>query len=351
MKNSLLLVLFSLLVQSSSAQIGGNYVYSFLNLSSSARASALGGSLITSAESDISVAYENPAVILKKLDNQIGFQHQFLLAGLQTGQVSFGKWLESKKIMTQAGIKYILYGEFDQTDVFGNFTGSFKGNELSLYVGASYELYDKLRVGINLKFINSTLEVYRSSAVAFDLGALYVDTSGLFSAGIAVRNAGFQISTYDNTREDLPLSISVGISQKLRHLPFRFFATFHHLQRWNLLYDDPDTEEGGFFGGFQNVESEPSQLDNFFRHMIFGGEFTLGKNDVFRIRMGYNHQRKQELSISNFRTLTGFSLGFGIRIKKLHFDYALSKIHFGGSTHHLGITTNLRTFTTPQILN
>ena len=110
-------------------------------------------------------------------------------------------------------------------------------------------------------------------------------------------------------------------------------------------------KKGGFIGGFQVIDNEPSDVDNFFRHLIFGGEFTLGKNDVFKLRLGYNHQRKQELTVTNFRTLTGFSMGFGLKVKKLQFDYALSKIHFAGSTHHLGISTSLSRFTNPSILN
>ena len=333
------------------AQVGGNHVYPFLNMSSSARTSALGGSLITSTDGDVSLAYENPALSREALDNQIGFQHQFIFAGIQTGQVSFAKWLTSKNLMLHGGVKYMLYGEFDQTDIFGNQTGTFKGNDVSLYAGASYQVYDNLRIGANLKFISSSLEVYRSSGFAFDFGALYVDTSGLFSAGLTIRNAGTQISTYDQVRETLPLIITIGLSRRLKHLPFRFFLTYNNLQNWNLLYDDPNTEEGGFFGGFQTIDQEPTQLDNFFRHILFGGELMLGKNEVFKIRLGYNHQRKQELSVTNFKTLTGFSLGFGVKFKKLNFDYAVSKVHFGGSTHHLGITTNLKKFTTSPILN
>ena len=333
------------------SQEGGNSVYGFLNLSPSSRTTALGGSQIVQAGVDISTTYENPATARASLDNEISFQHQFLFAGIQTGQVGYAKLLQSKNLMIHGGAKYILFGEFQQTDIFGNQTGTFKGNAVSLFIGSSYQLYDQLTVGANLKYINSSLEVYRSSAIAFDLGAHYADTSGLFSVGFSIRNAGLQISTFDGTKEDLPLEISIGLTRKLRHLPFRIFVTYHHLQRWNLLYDDPSSGEGGFLGGFQTIESEPGELDNFFRHFIFGGEFSLGKKEVFKVRLGYNHQRKQELSVNNFRTLTGFSIGFGIRIKKIRFDYAISKVHFGGSTHHLGITTNLKTFTTPQILN
>ncbi len=341
----------SILVCTLSAQVGGDKTYRFLSLPSSARVSSLGGSLVSAGDGNISLAYENPALIIQDMDQEIVFQHQFLLAGVQTGYASFGKWISSQKLMTYGGIKYILYGDFDRTDERGNLSGTFKGNEVALQLGASYQLYDKVRLGAAVKYINGSLDVYRSSALAFDLGAYYQDTSGLFSAGISIRNLGMQIGAYNTQRESLPLDISLGLSRRLRHLPFRLSIVYHHAQRWNLLYDDPNNEENAFFGGFQTADNQPTEIDNFFRHLIFGGEILMGKNEVFKIRLGYNHQRKQELSVTSFRTLTGFSVGFGIKVKKLQFDYGLSKIHFGGSIHHLGVSTKLKRFTSPQILN
>ncbi len=332
-------------------QIGGNHVFSYLSLPSSSRVSGLGGKLISAPEGDISLGYENPALIHADMDQQLSFQHQFLLAGIQTGYAGFGKWLESKKIMAHAGFKYILFGTFDQTDAFGNVLGEFKGSEVALVLGASYQVYDKLRIGANLKLANSSLDVYRSSAIAIDVGAIYTDTAAAFTAGLMIKNGGAQISTYESTREDLPLDVQLGLTKRLRYLPFQFSIIFHHLNQWNLLYDDPNNEEGGFLGGFQPVTSEPSDVDNFFRHVVFSGEMFLGKAEVVRIRLGYDHQRKQELSVSNLRTLTGFSIGIGFKVKKFNLDYSLSKVHFGGSTHHLGLSTNIKSFTRPGILN
>jgi hypothetical protein len=333
-----------------SAQIGGRSVFTFLNTPNSARASSLGGVLISSPDIDISQALDNPAQISESLDGQLSFQHQFVQAGIQAGYVGFAKNIPSKKIMAHGGVKYILYGTFDQTDEFGNLTGSFKGSELALQTGASYLLYDKLRLGANLKFIQSSLEVYRSTGLAIDLGAFYQDTASGFAAGMVIKQAGVQLSAYDETNESLPLDIQIGLSKKLKHLPFRFFATWHHLNRWNLLYDDPNSQEDVFFGGFQTLRKEPTQTDNFFRHIIFGGEMILGQKELMKLRLGYNHQLKQELTVVNLRSLAGFSFGLGIRVKKFQFDYSNARLHFGGSSHHIGLSTNLRYFIGSGIL-
>jgi hypothetical protein len=78
--------------------------------------------------------------------------------------------------------------------------------------------------------------------------------------------------------------------------------------------------------------------------LIFGGEFLLGKNENLHLRFGYSHQRRKELSVSNLRSLGGFSFGAGIRIKQFSIDYSLATYHVAGSTKHIGISTNLDRF-------
>ena len=58
------------------AQIGGRYTYEFLGNPQSARLSALGGSLITIQDDDISLAASNPALLNDKSHNQITFNHK-----------------------------------------------------------------------------------------------------------------------------------------------------------------------------------------------------------------------------------------------------------------------------------
>lgn len=351
-KQVLTIIFGCFLFASGYSQIGGSQVFSFLSLSSSARLSALGGGLISVVDDDISLAYENPALLNQSMDQSLSFQHQFLFSGIQHGYASFGKWIEKPKIMSHIGFNYIMYGQFDETDEFGNLLGSFSGNEVAINLGGSYDVYEKLRVGANLKWISSSLETYRASGLAWDLGAVYQDTSSRVALAFVIKNAGFQIAKYNNEPgQNLPLNVQIGLSKRLRYLPFRFSVVFHHLNRWNLLYDDPENEEGGFLTGFEVPDNNSSGFDNFFRHVIFNGELLLGANDLFRIRIGYNHQRKQELSVRNINSLAGFSFGIGFRVKKIRFDYGLSKVHFAGSTHHLGISTNLKYFTKPGILN
>ena len=329
------------------AQVGGNHAFAFLNLSNSSKVSALGGSAIGYGD-QLALASLNPAFLTDTLHGALSFQHQFLFAGIQHGYAGYAHQLKQQDLMLHAGVQYVFYGEFDAFDEFGIEQGVAKASDLAVIFGTSYSPYEKLTVGANLKLITSQLDVYNATALAFDLGAHYQASPQGAILSLVLRNAGYQIGRFGSERESLPVDLQIGISKRLKYLPFRFGIIAHQLNNWNLLYDNP-TQESGFLFGIQQ-DLEPSGFDNFMRHFIFNGEFLLGRNDVFRLRFGYNHQRKQELSVNNFRTLTGFSGGFGVRIKGLTFDYAVSKVHFAGSTHHLGISTNLARFKGTGIL-
>jgi hypothetical protein len=344
--NRLLLLLFFIIgfSLSSFAQIGGNNVYEFLNLPASARITALGGKNITVRDDDLTFALSNPSALNKTMHHQLSFNHSFHLADIGQGYAGFAKHFAPLKTTFQFGIQYISYGDFNATDVFGNINGTFKASEYAFVIGAGRSVYERLDIGANIKFISSQFESYNSIGLAADLSAIYhIDEKG-FTASLVLRNMGTQLSTYraDN-REDIPFELLFGISKKLKHLPFRFSITAQHLERWNLLYDNPNSVENTFFLG-QPTVSGNDWIENFFRHFIFAGEFLFGKKENFRLRFAYNHFRKQELSINNIRSLAGFSAGIGFKIKRFRFSYGLGVYHLGGSASHFSIATNLDEF-------
>jgi len=54
--------------------------------------------------------------------------------------------------------------------------------------------------------------------------------------------------------------------------------------------------------------------------------------------------RRKELSLSNFRSLAGFSAGFGLRIKEIYINYGLGYFHLAGAANHISIRTDLGRF-------
>ncbi len=328
------------------SQIGGDNVYEFINLSPSAQVTALGGSLISVADDEVALGFDNPALLHDEMHQQLSFNHNLFLADIQHGFAGYGHHVKKWDATFLGGMQYISYGSFDAADEQGNINGTFNAAEYGLTIGASKQLYDKMRLGANLKMIASQFEGFDSYGMLADVGAYYQDTTGTFSAGLVFKNIGTQFTTYrEDNREDVGFDIQLGVSKKLKYLPFRFSVIAHNLQRWNILYDDPNQEEATFFGDQAPADNKGKDIvDNLFRHLIFNGEFILGKRDNFRIRIGYNHLRRSEMRVNNLRSIAGFSGGIGLKINRFKISYGRSVYHIAGGANHISISTNLKEF-------
>ncbi len=333
-----------------SAQIGGNYTYQFLQLSPSARVTALGGNLIMQRDKDVSLFYANPALLSPLMHGRIAFSQDIHPAGIGFGNLAYAHNIEKWGTTLGGSVQYIGYGKIRQTNEEGDQTGEFRANEYALTLGAGKQVSEQLSIGANLKTVLSYLAPgYNSMGLALDLGANYLDTAKNISVSLVFRNIGTQLRTYNRAqaglRELLPFDIQLGFSHRLRYLPLRFGIVAHQLQRWNLRYADPALLDA------QNLFSDPNAqpeertfangVDNFFRHFIFNLELLLGKSELIRLRLGYNHLRGAELRVQNLRSLAGFTGGVGLNLRKFSLDYGFGSYHFAGTAHHFTLSVNL----------
>lgn len=327
--------------------IGGQHVFSFLALPQSARVTGLGGTQIAVRDDDPVFAAANPGALNPAMSGRVVFNHNFFLAGIQHGYVAYAQHMPKWGFTAHGGIQYLSYGEIKRADEFGDVQGTVKAGETAFTLGAARPLTDRFSLGLNLRMAFSRLDIYKSSALLADAGLIYADSAKRFTAGLVLRNAGTQLSAYNDNRESLPFDIQLGVSKRLKHLPFRFGIIAHHLHQWDIRYNDPNFQDDEvlLFGDEQPKESKATAaIDNFFRHLIFNGEFLLGKNEGFRLRLGYNHLLKRELSVNNYRSLAGFSGGVGVKINRFRIDFGYGAYHLAGGVAHLGIGTNLREF-------
>jgi len=344
---------WGLISSAAQAQVGGLFAYEFLNLSPSARVAALGAAHIAVADDDVNLASGNPALLNAAMHQQLSFSHAFHLAGVQHGYAAMALHQPRWKTTFHAGIQYADYGDFDLTNEFGEVEGTFSANEYAFTVGAGRQIYERISAGANLRFVSSQLETYRSAGLVGDLALLYEDTASRFSATLVLRNMGGQLTAYaPGNAEPLPFEMQAGIARRLKHLPLRFSVIYRFLDRWNILYDDPNAKEDNFLLNDTPTERSRSSiwLDNFFRHFVFNAELLLGARDNFRLRAGYSHLLRQELSEADYRSFAGFTFGLGIKINRFRLDFGRTNFHIGGGVNQLSIATNLREFkrTTPR---
>ncbi len=321
---------------------GGQHVYEFLRLSPSARATGAGGNYITVRDQDASLALMAPSLLNPSQHNHASFNHTFHVAGIQAGSLTYARHISSWKTNLLGGVQYVGYGNFDGRDNIGLQTSDFKAQDVSLVIGASRQYSERISYGLNLKAIFSSYESYSSFGLAADASVTYQDTARQTVVTLTFRNMGAQLSTFDGQRESLPFDVQLGFSKRLKYLPFRLSVIGHNLHRWDVSYDDPSLVTTSNLFGEPEESTESAALgivDNFFRHIIVGGELYIGKRDLIQVRFAYDHMRRHEMSIKNARSLAGFSFGAGVNIKRFQLDYGRGTYHLGGATNHIGITT------------
>lgn len=322
------------------AQFGGSYTYAYLNMSPSARISALSGLNINTYDQDVSFAFQNPAVLNPLMNNRLSVNHALLPGVINQGNVGYAKTLQNPNLTMGGGILYRAYGTFQLTNDAGDRLGTFSGSEYAMQWGISYG-QNKLHYGVSAKLLYSQLESYSSFGMAADLGAIYVDTAKLFTAALVMRNVGTQFKPFvENNYEELPFEIDLALSKRLKYLPLRVSLTMHDLQSFDIRYDDPDASDNATIFGADSTATEKNYtVDKIARHLNIAGEFYFGKN--FMVRGGYDHETRKELSIETRRGLTGFSLGFGFKVNKFSIDYGHEFYSQAGGTNHIGISANL----------
>jgi hypothetical protein len=230
-----------------------------------------------------------------------------------------------------AGLTYLNYGSFKETDASGNITGSFSASEYAFSMIYSREIDSLLTVGVNLKPVLSHLEKYTSFGLAFDIGASYHNRSNLFSAGLVIKNAGYQITSYaGEPRQKLPFEIQAGVSQRFAYAPFRISVTLKHLEKFDLTHQYKIPASTGTTGP---VSSE--FFENLMRHIVIGAELIPHKN--FYLCGGYNYQRRSELQIASKVSTVGFSWGFGINTSWMDIEFGRATYHLAGSSNHVSL--------------
>ena len=287
--------------------------YHSLRYAATARTAGLAGAVVAIPNDAGTISF-NPASI-STVENK-RFSASFIkhILDINSGNVSYIK--EFEETGTFAGfVSYTNYGSFTRADRFGNQTGSFNSSDLNLSLSYSNELDLNCYYGLTLKYIFMNIDKYNSSALALDAGLLYLLPDERTNLGLSILNAGTQLTTFDGTKDQLPLDIRLGVSHLLRGLPLLVNFSLHHLA------DETDN----FFERFANFS--------------IGGELYIG--DYVQARLGYDNHIKRYSAPSNNKKLAGFSAGIGLKLEDFSFDYSLSQVGVSASMHRFSLYLDL----------
>ncbi len=305
------------------SQVGGQSVYQFLNVPTSARQIALGGDIFNTTN-DINQPIWNPATVDNSLDRKIGVNYSNYLADINIGSLAYATELSRRFGTIYANITYLDYGNLIGADEDGNETGDFGAKDIAVAIGYGYNVPNtNFYFGTNIKFISSNINTFSSFGLALDLALMYRSEYKPYTFTLVARNIGTQLRSFNGVIEKLPLEIALGGSYQLEYVPLKWYATIDNLQQWDISVANPSDQIIDLEGNI--TEGEVGFLGNAIRHFVIGAE--LFPESLINLRLGYNFRRAAELKLQNARSFSGISFGFGIKMNRFKFNFANSRFH------------------------
>ena len=336
-------LMLSLITLHVNAQVS-NGLYRALTDANSARVVALGGLPLPMHDGDLQTVVFNPSAISSEMNNQmvLSYVGDFNI-GTNFATVQYSHTFD-KLGSFAASVQYYNYGSMQYVSESGNVDGStFNVSDYAVTLGWGRELTDKWSIGANLKYAGVQYESGQAGALGVDVAATYWSYSN-WAFTLTARNIGRQIYSRELnvTNKWLPFSVDFMASKKLNHLPLTIILGYKDIQHWNKLYKDP-LDLSGYYDPITGQYQEPSKASKFFTnlgcHLVVGGELALGKN-LF-LRASYNYETFRNMGVPEKRSLVGFSVGFGVKIKAFQLDYARSRNNIVGSPNFLTLRVDL----------
>ena len=360
MRKYALVIVACLLSLSSIAQVSnaGRSVFSFMSLPASSRLNALGGSNVSLSDGDISAGMCNPALLHNETHMVLQLNYSYYLPGTMFGSVLYGHNFGEAKGLRPAdatdapdkpnyfavGLHYLDYGSMQYADENGNLTGGkFGARDILIDVMYARQLHPCWKIGVTLKPVYSIYESYSSFAIGADVGAHFQTPDSSFQMGLVLQNIGWQLKGFysqegGSNHEMLPLNLQLGLTYRVKHAPLRFHLQIHNMQTWYLNYEWTSLDKSPTTGDILNHDIP--WYDMLFRHTIWSVEIV-PKSERFYIALSYNHRRRAELNLIDQRSLAGFALGAGVRIKQVRVGFAVSQLTKSNFSYQAGITLDI----------
>lgn len=327
------------------SQVGGTSAFKYVTLPSSARVSALGGIVNAVKDDDVSLFVQNPGLLNPEMSNKVSLSFQPFSMGINNNFISYSHTF-GKDYSMGAALQFINYGKFTESNTVGDSVGRFFANDYAVTAGVSRPLNERITYGLNVKYLYSVMSSYKSNAIAMDFGGTYQDTAQGLTISVVLTNFGTQLKSYTaGNREELPVDLQAGVSQRLKHTPFLFNIGLHHLHQYDIRYNDTSLRNTNPIEIDTTNIAKPKKYvaDKIARHINFGVEIIIGK--VLRFDIGYNTLRRKELIFDSRRGMAGFNFGVQLHIDRFNLGYAHSFYNTAGGYNVLTLGLDINEFT------
>lgn len=323
----------AVMTATASAQDSGTS-YNFLDVTSSAKIYGLGGVNISLVDDDLMSSDQNPALLGQECSGQIALDYMRYMGGSNFAGLRYAHSVGEHGTWS-AKLRYFGYGSMEERNEFGDLIGTFSPKDVAFGGSYSHDFNERLRGGIDVKFIYSGYADYTAFALSTDLGINYYDPEKDLSLSAVIANAGGQVKRFTDTYSRLPFDIRLGWSQTFGSFPVRFSITAWNLTKWKLPY---------YATGDGTADSEPELKDSFasnlFRHLVFGADLV--SSDNFYIGIGYNYKTRTDMSTYKRSFFSGLSLAAGLRVKGFGLGLAFAQPHSGATSLMVNLSYNLQ---------
>ncbi len=293
-------------------QAAGTTNFNFLKDNYSARGAGMANNLLA-IKGDVNALFYNPAALSGILGRQWTVNYVDHLLDFQGGQLIYS---QPNRLLgnVSLGLLYLNYGDFQETNQFGDETGrNFGASEFALAVSVANELGQGFDYGLTVKYVYSSLDNFNASALAFDAGLIYtLDYLDNLQLGISVSNLGLILSHFTDVREKMPLNVRFGLAKRLAHLPLLFTLSLN------------------------DISQDSNDLTDVLKRFSMGGEFDV--SEKVKLRLGYDNAVNRSVKPVGTNGFGGFTAGLGIHYHKIRFDYAYASYGDLGSQNRLGVT-------------
>lgn len=345
----------------------------FLLISPDARSAGMGdaGVAISPGDGDANSIYWNPGKLpFASKDMGVALSYSPWLRqlvsdmGILSG--SFYKKIKNNQVVG-VSINYFDQGLFQATNANGQSLGNFNSKEYAIGVTYSRKLSEKLGLGVNLKYINSSLlsglnttalgfDAQPASTVAADIGLFHTSKStGSWNTnwGVMISNISGRVSYGGSESNFIPTNLKAGIAAIKTidaHNKFTITLDANKLMVPTPTKDangkliQPSTAIGGILGSFSDApDGFSEELKEI--NLSLGAEYVY--NDMFALRTGYFH-RSADKGGNPY-----FTAGFGVRLEKkygLDFAYLIPSGSGNPLAQTLRISLHANFNTAPKVI-
>jgi len=293
-KQPIWIFLAACLLAPAAAWAGASGAGAVLKLGAGSKAASL-SEAYTAGSGDPSVMFFNPAGLAAEKGSSAMAAHAVWFESVGYTVAAYNK--HAGKYGTFGfGLQMLNYGDIGSTDNNGASDGTFSPRDLALTLGLGRDLGGNWSAGAQVKYLSAKIDK-TATAFLFDAGAQYRHKA--LTAGLAVQNFGAKLK-YNSVSESVPTLVRLGAAYG-----------------WSKV-----TAYGDF--------SFPSDAKTW---LAFGAEYKAYSADKVNgvLRAGYSTRAADARNDKTFPV----SLGLGVTMNAMGFDYAFVPYGDLGQTHHL----------------